>query len=280
MSIRITADSTCDLGESIQKRGIGVVPLSVILGPKTYKDGIDIVPQDIFSYVAKTDELPKTAAPSIGDYEDFFRPYVENGDTVIHFNISSKSSSSYSSAVGAAKLFGDKVHIVDSKALSSGQGLLVMKACDLAEEGKSAEEIVNTVNFLRDKVNTSFIPDRLDYLFKGGRCSRMQMYGANILKIHPMITMVDGQLTVKKKVRGSMEKCIVSYIEDLYEQYPKYDKTRCFITHSNADESVVEVAKARTKELFSFDEILETTAGSIITSHCGRNTLGLLFIAE
>ncbi len=280
MSIRITTDSTCDLGESIQKRGIGVVPLSVILGPKTYKDGIDIVPQDIFSYVAKTDELPKTAAPSIGDYEDFFRPYVENGDTVIHFNISSKSSSSYSSAVGAAKLFGDKVHIVDSKALSSGQGLLVMKACDLAEEGKSAEEIVNTVNILRDKVNTSFIPDRLDYLFKGGRCSRMQMYGANILKIHPMIIMVDGQLTVKKKVRGSMEKCIVSYIEDLYEQYPKYDKTRCFITHSNADESVVEVAKARTKELFSFDEILETTAGSIITSHCGRNTLGLLFIAE
>ncbi len=280
MSIRITTDSTCDLGESIQKRGIGVVPLSVILGPKTYKDGIDIVPQDIFSYVAKTNELPKTAAPSIGDYEDFFRPYVENGDTVIHFNISSKSSSSYSSAVGAAKLFGDKVHIVDSKALSSGQGLLVMKACDLAEEGKSAEEIVNTVNILRDKVNTSFIPDRLDYLFKGGRCSRMQMYGANILKIHPMITMVDGQLTVKKKVRGSMEKCIVSYIEDLYEQYPKYDKTRCFITHSNADESVVEVAKARTKELFSFDEILETTAGSIITSHCGRNTLGLLFIAE
>lgn len=280
MSIRITTDSTCDLGESIQKRGIGVVPLSVILGPKTYKDGIDIVPQDIFSYVAKTNELPKTAAPSIGNYEDFFRPYVENGDTVIHFNISSKSSSSYSSAVGAAKLFGDKVHIVDSKALSSGQGLLVMKACDLAEEGKSAEEIVNTVNILRDKVNTSFIPDRLDYLFKGGRCSRMQMYGANILKIHPMITMVDGQLTVKKKVRGSMEKCIVSYIEDLYEQYPKYDKTRCFITHSNADESVVEVAKARTKELFSFDEILETTAGSIITSHCGRNTLGLLFIAE
>ncbi len=280
MSIRITTDSTCDLGESIQKRGIGVVPLSVILGPKTYKDGIDIVPQDIFSYVAKTNELPKTAAPSIGDYEDFFRPYVENGDTVIHFNISSKSSSSYSSAVGAAKLFGDKVHIVDSKALSSGQGLLVMKACDLAEEGKSAEEIVNTVNILRDKVNTSFIPDRLDYLFKGGRCSRMQMYGANILKIHPMIIMVDGQLTVKKKVRGSMEKCIVSYIEDLYEQYPKYDKTRCFITHSNADESVVEVAKARTKELFSFDEILETTAGSIITSHCGRNTLGLLFIAE
>ena len=156
MSIRITTDSTCDLGESIQKRGIGVVPLSVILGPKTYKDGIDIVPQDIFSYVAKTNELPKTAAPSIGDYEDFFRPYVENGDTVIHFNISSKSSSSYSSAVGAAKLFGDKVHIVDSKALSSGQGLLVMKACDLAEEGKSAEEIVNTVNILRDKVNTSF----------------------------------------------------------------------------------------------------------------------------
>lgn len=280
MSIRITTDSTSDLGENVQKRGIGVLPLSVILGPKTYKDGIDVTPQDIFSYVAKTNELPKTAAPSIGDYEEFFRPYVEGGDTVIHFNISAKSSSSHSSALAAAKAFGGKVFVIDSKALSSGQGLLVMKACDLVEEGKSAEEIVDTVNGLRDKVNTSFVPDRLDYLFKGGRCSRMQMYGANILKIHPMITMIDGQLEVKRKVRGSMEKCIVSYIEDLYESYPKYDKTRCFITHSNADESVVAVARKRTQELFCFDEILETTAGSIITSHCGRNTLGLLFISE
>ncbi|MDE6273638.1 MAG: DegV family protein [Clostridiales bacterium] len=280
MSIRITTDSTSDLGENVQKRGIGVLPLSVILGPKTYKDGIDITPQDIFAYVEKTKELPKTAAPSIGDYEEFFRPYVENGDTVIHFNISAKSSSSHSSALGAAKSFAGKVFVIDSKALSSGQGLLVMKACDLVEEGKSAEEIVEIINSLRSKVNTSFVPDRLDYLFKGGRCSRMQMYSANLLKIHPVIHMVDGQLEVKRKVRGSMDKCISSYIQELYEEYQSYDKTRCFITHSNADESLVAVAKAKVKELFLFDEVLETKAGSIVTSHCGRNTLGLLFIAE
>lgn len=280
MSIRITTDSTSDLGENVQKRGIGVLPLSVILGPRTYKDGIDITPQDIFAYVEKTKELPKTAAPGIGDYEEFFRPYMENGNTVIHFNISAKSSSSHSSALGAAKSFAGKVFVIDSKALSSGQGLLVMKACDLVEEGKSAEEIVEIINFLRGKVNTSFVPDRLDYLFKGGRCSRMQMYSANLLKIHPVIHMVDGQLEVKRKVRGSMDKCISSYIQELYEEYPSYDKTRCFITHSNADESLVAVAKAKVKELFSFEEVLETKAGSIVTSHCGRNTLGLLFIAE
>ena len=191
--IRITADSTCDLGENIQKRGIGIKPLSVILGETAYSDGVDIVPQDIFKYVEATGQLPKTAAPSIADYEDFFRPYVEAGDTVIHFNISSKASSSYSYAAEAAKSFGGKVFAVDSKALSTGQGLVILLAADLRDAGASAEEIVEKVSAVRPKVNTSFVPDRLDYLYKGGRCSRMALYGANLLKIHPLIEMEDGR---------------------------------------------------------------------------------------
>ena len=256
------------------------MPLSVILGVNSYRDGVNITPQEIFAYVEKTGELPKTAAPSIGDYEEFFGKYVDEGKTVIHYNISRKSSSSHDYAVEAAKKFGKKVRVVDSKALSSGQGLMVMKACDLRDEGLNALEIAEETAALAPKINTSFVPDRLDYLYKGGRCSRMAMYGANLLKIHPLIEMVDGQLYAGKKYRGSMEKCIASYVADLAEKYPKYDKRRAFITHSSADESIVDVAREKVKEYFVFDEVLETVAGSVVTGHCGKNTLGVLFIAE
>ena len=278
--IKLTADSTCDLGASIAAHDIGIMPLSVILGGTPHFDGVDIVPQDIFDYVEKTGQLPKTAAPSAGDYEDFFRPFVEAGDTVIHFNISAKASSACAYAQEGAKAFPGKVFVVDSKALSTGQGLLILKAADLRDAGVSAQEIVDRVNALRPFVNTSFVPDRLDYLYKGGRCSRMAFYGANLLKIHPLIEMQDGQLVAGKKYRGSMVKCIEQYVDDLAKQYPKYEKKRCFITNSMADEEVVEAARRKVAENFAFDEVLETVAGSVITGHCGRNTLGVLFIAE
>lgn len=278
--VKITSDSTCDLGAEVEKRHIGVMPLKVILDTDSYLDGVDISPEDIFSFVARTKILPKTSAPSIEDYKVFFAAQTKNGDEVVHFNISSKASASHSCALAAAKEFDGKVRVVDSLALSSGQGLLVMKAADLRDEGLSAEEIERRVNALRLKVNTSFVPDRLDYLYKGGRCSRMEMYGANILKIHPMIDMKDGQLGVKKKYRGKMTVCIRAYIDDLKAAYPKYDKPRCFVTHSCADAELVELAKERVRSEFDFREIIETVAGSVITGHCGRNTLGVLFIAE
>lgn len=278
--IRITSDSTCDLGELAQKHDVCQMPLKVILDTQTFKDGVDVSPADIFAFVEKTKMLPKTSAPGIEDFREFFSRLTENGDEVIHFTISSKASASYSCALAAAKEFGGKVRVVDSLALSSGQGLLVMKAADLRADGKSAAEIEETVNALRDKVNTSFVPDRLDYLYKGGRCSKMEMYGANILKIHPMIDMKDGQLGVKKKYRGKMTVCIKSYIEELKASYPKYDKTRCFITHSCADAELVALAKEMVQREFDFREVVETVAGSVITGHCGRNTLGVLFIHD
>lgn len=279
--IAITSDSTCDLSaEQLKENEIGIMSLSVILGDKSYRDGINIVPADIFRYFDDTGNLPKTAAPSVGEYEDFFRPYVEAGKTVIHFNISSKASGSNGFAQAAAKSFGGKVIVIDSLALSTGQGLLVMKACDLRKEGKSAQEIAETVNSLRDKVNTSFIPDTLLYLYKGGRCSTLSYYGAKVLSIHPMIDMKDGQLYPKKKYIGKMSRCLKNYVHDLAEEYPQYDRTRCFITHSSADAELVESAKQLVQELFTFDEVIETVAGSIITSHCGRNTIGVLFISK
>ena len=278
--IRITADSTADIGDFSVKRNIALMPLNVILGTEIYSDGVDITPQDIFDFVSKTGVLPKTSAPNVESYENFFGKFVAEGDIVIHLNISSKSSSSYENAREAAKKFGEKVFVIDSRALSGGQGLLVLKAQDFVDGGMGADEVVSKINALVSKVNTSFVPDRLDYLYKGGRCSRMAMYGANLLKIDPLIEMEDGQLVAEKKYRGGMDKCIAKYIEDLAVQYPEYDNTRCFITHSSADRELVDYAKKITAEKFSFRETIETVAGSVITGHCGRNTLGLLFIAE
>lgn len=280
MSIRITSDSTCDLGELVAKHNIGILPLQVNLDASAYFDGVDITPEDIFKFVAETKMLPKTSAPSIADYQEFFKKQLETYDEVIHFNISAKSSGSHNMAKQAAEEFCGKVRVIDSMALSSGQGLLVMKAVDMLAQGKSADEIEETVLALREKVNTSFVPDSLDYLHKGGRVSGMVKMAANLLKIHPLIYMEKGQLMPGKKYRGKMSFLIKQYVEDLKQQYPNYDKTRCFITHSSADQELVDSAKEKVKELFDFDEIVETVAGSIITSHCGRNTLGVLFIYE
>lgn len=280
MKIKITSDSTCDLGNLAQERGVVILPLQVNLDAKAYRDGVDITPEDIFAFVAKTKILPKTSAPSIGEYEDFFAEQLKDADELIHFNISSKSSGSYGFAKQASESFNGKVRVIDSKALSSGQGLLVLKATDLRDEGKTSEEIETEIIRLRDRVNTSFVPDQLDYLHKGGRCSGMKMFVANVLKIHPKIAMSDGQLQQAGTYRGQMTRCISQYVDDLKAQYPNYDKARCFITHSTADRELVEFAINKVKESFAFDEVLETVAGSIITSHCGKGTLGVLFIYE
>lgn len=280
MKIRITADSTCDLSrEQIEKYGIGIFSLSVVLGENSYKDG-EIAPEDIFEFVKNTGVLPKTAAGSQAEYSEFFAKNLEGYDALIHVDISSLASSSYSTASKAAEEFDGKVFVVDSLALSTGQGLLVLKACDMAAEGHSPEEIVETINGLRKKVNTSFVPDALDYLHKGGRCSLLALIGARVLKLHPMICERDGQLIAPKKYMGVMAICIRNYIRDLKAQYKHYDKTRCFITHSSADKELVDLAKQLVAENFEFEEVVETVAGSIVTSHCGRNTLGVLFISE
>ena len=192
MKIRITADSTCDLGEELALRyGVKILPLTVTMGAKDFRDGVDVTPQDIFGFVAESGVLPKTSAPSAEEYAEFFGKCLETDDAVIHFNISSKASSSHENAVYAAKAFRGKVFVIDSLALSTGQGLLVLKACDLAAEGRNPKEITEIINGLRAKVNTSFVPDALDYLHKGGRCSLASLMGAKVLKLHPMIDMKD-----------------------------------------------------------------------------------------
>ena len=281
MKIKISSDSTCDLGnELIERYNIGITPLSVILGDKVYTDGVDITPQQIFDFVKATGNLPKTAACTEEAYAEYFAEFLKGNDAVIHFNISSKASVTNRNAAEAAKRFKGKVKVVDSLALSTGQGLLVLKACDLAAEGKSPDEIVAATEALRPKVNTSFVPDSLEYLHKGGRCSLAALMGAKVLKLHPMIEMNEGQLYASKKYMGSLTRCLKNYVNDLVAEYPHYDSTRCFITHSCCEKEVVDIVRGLVENSFSFDEIHETVAGGVITGHCGKNTLGVLFISE
>ena len=278
MAIRITSDSTCDLGNYAAERKVGINPMTVILDGQIYHDGVDITPQDIFKFVTDTKQLPKTSATAVEEYKEFFEKELEGYDGLIHFDISAKSSVTYNNAKTAAESFGGKVRVIDSMALSTGQGLLVLKACDLRDEGKSLDDIEEAVNALKKRINTSFVPDSLDYLKMGGRVSGMVNLAAAMFKIHPAIVMKEGQLVPGKKYKGRMSNIIRQYVEDLRVQYPSYDKTRCFVTHSSADQELVDIAKDCVKELFEFDEILETVAGAVVTSHCGRNTLGVLFV--
>ena len=277
--VKITCDSTADLEYLFAERDIDVLPLIVTLGDKSYYDGVDVTPPDIFDFVKKDKILPKTAARNEDDFYNFFKKHTDNGDSVIHFNISSKFSNSNQMAnAAAAKL--PNVYVVDSYNLSTGTGLLAMYASDLAAAGESAENIYKAVTARIPFVQASFVVDTMDYLHKGGRCSGVARFAASVLKIKPMIIVKDGAMVVGRKYMGSFDKIILKYVSDILNSYNNPDNTRIFITHTYSDPSTVEAVKAEIQKLADFKEILITKAGCTVTSHCGKNTLGILYIND
>ena len=281
MKIQITADSTCDLTPELLKRfSIKVIPLMVTLGEKTYLDGVDIKPDDIYEHFDKTGELPKTGARSPEDFKEFFKQFVDKGYEVVHLSIGSLLSSGYSSAqVAAEELKG--VYVVDTKTLSSAVGLHAMAASDLVKEGKlSAKEIAERIGSRSDKCQASFIIEKLKFLYKGGRCSRLAMLGANLLRIKPSIQVVNGKNEVGKKYMGAYLSCMEKYLTDTLATYNTPDTTRVMITYSTATQEMIDLAKKKLEEYGKFKEIMVTQAGSVINSHCGQNTLGILYFND
>lgn len=280
MKIKITSDSTSDLGQELLRRyDVSVFPLAVAMGGRDYQDGVDITPDDIYRHVAAGGELPKTAAVNLAQYQDFWKDFSRDYDAVIHLNISAEFSSCYQNACLAAESF-DNVYVVDSRNLSTGHGLLVVKAAELAAQGVSASEIVRALREAVDKVDASFILDQLEYLKKGGRCSSVVALGANLLKLKPCIEVRDGKMSVGKKYRGAYEKCLLEYLTDRLEGRDDLKLDRVFLTHSGLDEALVQTAVNRIRELQPFREICVTVAGSTISSHCGPNTIGVLFLTR
>lgn len=281
MKIKITADSTCDLSpELLEKYDIAIVPLYVTMGDSTRKDGTEVTPDDIYAYVDKTSILPKTAAPNIGDFSEFFKKWHDEGYSIVHFDISGDFSSAYHNACISANEIGD-VWVVDSRNLSTGHGLVVLYGAELAAQGKTPEEIKKACDEITPKVEASFLVDRIDYLRMGGRCSSVAALGANLLKLKPCIEVIGGKMTSSKKYRGSIDKVILDYVEERLSGRDDINFKRIFITHSKFNPDTVELVKAKIKELCpQFEEILETDAGCTVTSHCGPYTLGVLFIRK
>lgn len=279
-NIRITCDSTCDLTASLYETyRAQPVPLGVSLGDDFRRDGVDIKPQDIYAFAAATGSLPKTSAISVGEYEELFRSLTAQGDPVIHINLSSELSASHQNACLAAQMVGN-VYVVDSRNLSSGSGHLVLLARELADEGKSPEEIVAALEEARAKLDVSFVLQTLEYLRMGGRCSGVAAFGANLMKLRPEIEVIGGKMQVGHKYRGTMEKTILAYIRGRLEGRTDIDCHRIFITHSGVPQDIEDKAVALVKELQPFREVIVTSAGCTISSHCGPNCLGVLFLRK
>ena len=280
MRVKIIADSTCDLSpELLERYDIAITPLCVIKDGRDFHDGVDITPADIFAHVDGGGDLCSTAAVSQFEYTEIFTRYAREYDAVVQINIGSGFSCCYQNACLAAQDF-DNVYVVDSENLSTGQGLLVVAAAKLAQQGLSGSEIAERVRALAPKVEASFLIDRLDYMRKGGRCSAVAALGANLLHLKPCIEVREGKMGVCKKYRGSFEKCIRQYVKERLDGRTDIDESLAFITHPACQENVVAAAMEEARTFGSFDEIVETHAGCTVSCHCGPNTLGILFVRK
>ena len=279
--IRILSDSTCDLSEEITKRyGITIIPLHIVLGEEEYRDRVGISQKEIFEWADKNKTTPKTSAVSYDDAMSAIRPIADAGDEAIVFTISGAFSTTYNVFSMVTQDLGvtDRVFVVDSANLSTGIGLLVVEAALMAREGLKAQDILKEIERLRPKVRASFVIDTLTYLARGGRCSSVAALTGGVLRIHPKIIVKDGRMEVSKKYRGSIKRVVMDYVKDMHYALLEARPARVFITHTSSDRELVEEVRSYLESLGHFDEILETEAGGVISSHCGPGTLGVLFI--
>lgn len=277
--VLITTDSTADLSpEILETRNIKMVPLYVRFNDESYKDSIDITTLELYKKVEDYGFLPKTQAASPGDFEIFFKKYLDEGYKIVHISIGSKISATHKSALLAIDLLETKdVYVIDSANLSSGIALLVLKASDLKDQGLSAEEINEEILKLVPKVSSQFAIKTLDYLHKGGRASGLSAFVGSVLRIKPIIQVNDGKLDVYKKSVGKMSKALDVMIDDLVNLNGEIDDNYVFITHSLAPDSF-EYIKNRLEKEIEVKHILEGHAGCVISSHCGEGTIGILYI--
>ena len=277
--IRIVSDSTCDLSrELIEKYEISIIPLCITLGEDTYLDGVDITPDEIYKWSDEHKTTPKTSAVPFDKVEDTLKPMVEAGDDIIFIGISEDMSST----CNRIRIFSEdadyeRLFVINSKNLSTGIGLQVLRACELRDAGKTAEEIVADIEGARDRVRASFVLDTTVFLARGGRCTAIESFVATALKLHPEIVVNDGKMGAGRKVRGKMSMAVNAYVDGLMPALHNAEPRRVFVTHSGCEREIIDSVKEKVASLGIFEEILETQAGGVISSHCGPNTLGVLF---
>lgn len=280
--IILSADSTCDLGDVLRARyNVEYYPFHVILDDKVYSDGVDLMPDDIYKVYREKKILPKTAAINTAEYIEYFRQWTDKGYEVIHITLGSGLSVTYNNCrMAAEELPG--VYVIDSRNLSTGSGLIVIEAAERIAAGMPAAQIAQEVQDLTSKSHASFIIDTLEFLYKGGRCSALAMLGANMLQLKPCIEVDNssGAMGVGKKYRGSLDKALAQYVQDKLEGRSDIRTDRIFITHSGISDERIALVKGLVEKYGDFKEIFVTRAGCTISSHCGPNTLGVLFMTK
>lgn len=277
--IRIVADSTCDLSKDlINKYNITIIPLNIVLDTKSYKDGLEITPEEIYEWADRMNTTPKTASPEMGYIIEILKPMVNAGEDIIFLGISEDMSVTCQTIrMVAEELEYERIWVINSKNLSTGIGLQVLRAARYANEGKAAEWIVSEIEAARDKVSASFVIDTLTYLHRGGRCSAVAALLGNALKLKPMIAVNNGKMGVDRKYRGRQRMVVHSYVKDMEPGLMQADPSCVFITHSGIDKEIEQETYDYIKSLNYFKEIYITRAGGVVSSHCGPNTLGVLF---
>ena len=281
--VKIISDSTCDLSaELVAQYDIDILPLHILLGDEEFEDGKTITPDEIYSWSDEHKTTPKTSAPSLAETIELFRPYVEEGCEIVCFSISnSMSTSGNVMRLAAGELEAEnRITVIDSANLSTGIGLLVIEAAIMAKKNRTASEIVSEIEKLKPNVRASFVVDTLTYLYRGGRCNAVAAMAGGVLKLHPKIVVEDGAMNASKKYRGKIASVILSYVKDMEKDLKNARQERVFITHSGCDREIVETVRTYLKNLGIFEEILETRAGGVVSSHCGPGTLGVLYISK
>lgn len=279
-NIKIFSDSTCDLTkELIEKYNIGIVPLYVNFDETSFVDGITITTEELYKKVDELGRLPKTAASSPADFYKAFKPFIDAGDDIVFIGLSSCLSSHIQNArLAAAEFFEDRVHIVDSLNLSSGIGLLLLKACDFRDQGMKALEIAEEVTRLIPKVKTAFVIDTLEYLYKGGRCSALQNFMGGMLRIRPIVKVVDGKMILSQKLIGKREKALNTMLNNVIKEKDIIDPSRVMVTHSISHDAPYLISEL--EKHIDVKEIIVTQAGCVISSHCGPNAIGILYLEK
>lgn len=279
MKIVVSADSTCDMpAELVEKHKINIMPIIVTLGEDEYHDGKDITTTQLYEYIETTGNLAKTAAVSQYEYKEYFENLLKEADHVIHLSLSYKLSATGNNAKNAAEEIGvDKVTAIDTMSLSSGSGLLVLATVEKIAEGKDPQTIKAEIQEMAPKIQASFLVDTLKYLHKGGRCSSLALLGANILKIKPRISLVNGEMKMTKKYMGNIESSLIKYVRDVLDECPP-NKDRVFVTCSS--EMAIQQKIADSLKEQGFKEVILARAGCTVSTHCGKNTLGILYVKQ
>lgn len=283
--IKVFTDSASDLPKPLAEHyDIDVLPLYITLGEKTFLDDGALTCGDLFRFVDENNILPKTAAVNVSDFVRAFQPWLDKGYDIVMTTISADLSSTYQSAgIAAAELNAeDRIYLIDSRSLSSGISLVALRTAELRDQGKSAKEIKSIAEeMIVPNISASFFVTQLDYLYKGGRCSKLSAFLGTTLKLAPQLVLIDGKIVPGEKYRGSWEKVCDQYFASTIGSGKNIDKSRVFITHTAPDKAEKRAKIARDlTETYGFLEVIDNFAGATITSHCGPGTLGVLFIRE